>query len=43
MSRLPPAGIVAGKVGRLPRVKSELLELTVVTLAGLALGFTIWN
>jgi hypothetical protein len=42
-SRLPPAAIVAGNAGSVPNVNSELLEVTVVTLAGPLLGFTIWN
>ena len=43
MSRLPPAGIVAGNVGRVPSVNSELLEVTVARLAAPLPGFTIWN
>src|SRR5688572_28449121 len=43
MSSLPPAGIVAGNVGRVPSVKRELFELMVVKLAGPVPGFTIWN
>jgi hypothetical protein len=42
-SRLPPAAIEAGRAGSVPSVNSELLEVTVETLAGLLLGFTIWN
>jgi hypothetical protein len=37
-SRLPPAAIEAGSAGSVPSVNSELLEVTVETLAGLLLG-----
>jgi hypothetical protein len=42
-SRLPAAGIVAGSVGKVPSVNSELLEVMVETLAEPLLGFTIWS
>ena len=42
-SKLPPAGMVAGNVGRVSSVNSGLLEVTAVRLAGPLLGLTIWN
>jgi hypothetical protein len=39
--RLPPAGMVTGKDGRLPSAKDGLLRLTFDRLTGAALGFKI--